>query len=167
MYYYQVLWYSLSCKHRWFSGRMLACHAGGPGSIPGRCKPFRFSKIERNHLAITKNVFLILWITLFYEVTAKLPPNFKKPSNSLTPYEVHEWKKNLGQNVLGGAGYRSRYLSHAKRALYHLSYAPSIDNKSCILLTILAWLATLKVTQQQHSIVYTSDNLTLLLCILR
>ena len=24
--------------HRWFSGRMLACHAGGPGSIPGRCK---------------------------------------------------------------------------------------------------------------------------------
>ena len=22
---------------RWFSGRMLACHAGGPGSIPGRC----------------------------------------------------------------------------------------------------------------------------------
>ena len=25
---------------------------------------------------------------------------------------------------LGGAGYRSRYLSHAKRALYHLSYAP-------------------------------------------
>ena len=26
--------------HRWFSGRMLACHAGGPGSIPGRCKVF-------------------------------------------------------------------------------------------------------------------------------
>ena len=22
---------------RWFSGRILACHAGGPGSIPGRC----------------------------------------------------------------------------------------------------------------------------------
>ena len=27
-------------QHRWFSGRMLACHAGGPGSIPGRCKSF-------------------------------------------------------------------------------------------------------------------------------
>ena len=27
-------------SHRWFSGRMLACHAGGPGSIPGRCKLF-------------------------------------------------------------------------------------------------------------------------------
>ena len=26
----------------------------------------------------------------------------------------------------GGAGYRSRYLSHAKRALYHLSYAPVV-----------------------------------------
>ena len=33
-------------KHRWFSGRMLACHAGGPGSIPGRCKSFfNFAKI--------------------------------------------------------------------------------------------------------------------------
>ena len=28
--------------------------------------------------------------------------------------------------TLGGAGYRSRYLSHAKRALYHLSYAPQV-----------------------------------------
>ena len=28
--------------------------------------------------------------------------------------------------MIGGAGYRSRYLSHAKRALYHLSYAPDI-----------------------------------------
>ena len=29
-----------SSQHRWFSGRMLACHAGGPGSIPGRCNIF-------------------------------------------------------------------------------------------------------------------------------
>ena len=27
-------------KHWWFSGRILACHAGGPGSIPGQCKFF-------------------------------------------------------------------------------------------------------------------------------
>ena len=27
----------VSNKHRWFSGRMAACHAVGPGSIPGRC----------------------------------------------------------------------------------------------------------------------------------
>ena len=25
-------------KHRWSSGRILACHAGDPGSIPGRCR---------------------------------------------------------------------------------------------------------------------------------
>ena len=29
-----------NCEHRWFSGRILACHAGDPGSIPGRCKAF-------------------------------------------------------------------------------------------------------------------------------
>ena len=28
--------------HWWFSGRILACHAGGPGSIPGQCKIFFF-----------------------------------------------------------------------------------------------------------------------------
>ena len=34
---YKYKFYICSHKHRWFSGRMLACHAGGPGSIPGRC----------------------------------------------------------------------------------------------------------------------------------
>ena len=29
-------------KHRWSSGRILACHAGDPGSIPGRCTVFFF-----------------------------------------------------------------------------------------------------------------------------
>ena len=28
---------SVEHAHWWFSGRMLACHAGGPGSIPGQC----------------------------------------------------------------------------------------------------------------------------------
>ena len=40
------------------------------------------------------------------------------------------------QKKFGGAGYRSRYLSHAKRALYHLSYAPG-----CKDLTVSAGLA--------------------------
>ena len=44
--WYIILKYPLGahykCKHRWFSGRMLACHAGGPGSIPGRCIVFFF-----------------------------------------------------------------------------------------------------------------------------
>ena len=42
-------------KHRWFSGRMLACHAGGPGSIPGRCNILPFlliaSVIWNNYLS--------------------------------------------------------------------------------------------------------------------
>ena len=29
----------------------------------------------------------------------------------------------------GAAGYRSPYLSHAKRALYHLSYSPAVKAK--------------------------------------
>ena len=28
--------------HWWFSGRILACHAGGPGSIPGQCNSSSF-----------------------------------------------------------------------------------------------------------------------------
>ena len=32
--------------------------------------------------------------------------------------------QGVKKSKVGGAGYRSRYLSHAKRALYHLSYAP-------------------------------------------
>ena len=37
---WNMKWITVRCPHRWFSGRMLACHAGGPGSIPGRCKVF-------------------------------------------------------------------------------------------------------------------------------
>ena len=29
--------------------------------------------------------------------------------------------------IYGDAGYRSRYLPHAKRALYHLSYTPTMS----------------------------------------
>ena len=35
-------------KQRWFSGRILACHAGGPGSIPGRCKLFQLNSFFRS-----------------------------------------------------------------------------------------------------------------------
>ncbi len=27
-----------SCRHWWFNGRILACHVGDPGPIPGQCK---------------------------------------------------------------------------------------------------------------------------------
>ena len=39
-------------KQRWFSGRILACHAGGPGSIPGRCKLFDFYSSCLNFAAL-------------------------------------------------------------------------------------------------------------------
>ena len=71
---------------RWFSGRMLACHAGGPGSIPGRCKHF--------------------FCHVYAKTSKRTQRGFKK------------------QKCAGDGGYRSPYLSHAKRALYHLSYVP-------------------------------------------
>eukprot|EP01040_Poterioochromonas_malhamensis_P008069 gene8069-8723_t len=30
--------HSASVEYRWFSGKIPACHAGAPGSIPGRCR---------------------------------------------------------------------------------------------------------------------------------
>ena len=38
--------------------------------------------------------------------------------------ERYDAARKKSQKKSGGAGYRSRYLPHAKRALYHLSYAP-------------------------------------------
>lgn len=47
-------------------------------------------------------------------------------------FEVRETKERNKKKLLGGAGYRSRYLSHAKRALYHLSYAPCVWTCTCV-----------------------------------
>ena len=85
-------------EHRWFSGRMLACHAGGPGSIPGRCNQFcKFSK---------QILVLCFW------------------SSQLNSLFVHRTVAET--KTFGDGGYRSPYLSHAKRALYHLSYVPRV-----------------------------------------
>ena len=46
------------------------------------------------------------------------PPSQRKTSSSSLDYQVKDF---------GDAGYRSRYLSHAKRALYHLSYTPTYE----------------------------------------
>ena len=39
-----IKFYSASkmCLHRWLNGSMLACHAEGPGSFPGRCRHMQF-----------------------------------------------------------------------------------------------------------------------------
>ena len=39
---FYVIGVESSSEHWWFSGRILACHAGGPGSIPGQCIAFYF-----------------------------------------------------------------------------------------------------------------------------
>ena len=48
-------------EHRWFSGRMLACHAGGPGSIPGRC----------NLLFLIRMIFFRPWLIKREETNAR------------------------------------------------------------------------------------------------
>ena len=47
-------------KQRWFSGRILACHAGGPGSIPGRCKCFILGLGEFSRKLNASNMKLVL-----------------------------------------------------------------------------------------------------------
>ena len=45
-----------STRHWWFSGRILACHAGGPGSIPGQCISFWYRKIKYSTMKMTWNL---------------------------------------------------------------------------------------------------------------
>ena len=45
---------------------------------------------------------------------------------------MNEKEKMSGNRKSGGEGHRSPYLSHAKRALYHLSYTPVLKEVSMI-----------------------------------
>ena len=40
-------------KHWWFSGRILACHAGGPGSIPGQCNFCTLQNAKNLHRSVS------------------------------------------------------------------------------------------------------------------
>ncbi len=64
-------------KHRWFSGRMLACHAGGPGSIPGRCRIVFFVLFKGHNTSenFTQNLwhpFLLQIRWNFFQITIML-----------------------------------------------------------------------------------------------
>ncbi len=37
-------------KHRWFNGKISACQAGAPGSIPGRCNYIILLCIRNNNI---------------------------------------------------------------------------------------------------------------------
>ena len=62
-----------------------------------------------------------------YRTIKDLIDNVKRRKLEKYLYKNPEERENKYLKILiGGAWYRSRYLSHAKRALYHLSYAPLI-----------------------------------------
>ena len=65
----EVLYFCLfSSAHWWFSGRILACHAGGPGSIPGQCT--FWCKITVLASSSLCSVLIILLGSTFYICTS-------------------------------------------------------------------------------------------------
>jgi hypothetical protein len=64
-----------AAKHRWFSGRMLACHAGGPGSIPGRCSMY-FSALLPDSGLFSSSLSLSFSPLVCLSVPPPLPSSF-------------------------------------------------------------------------------------------
>ena len=65
---------------RWFSGRILACHAGGPGSIPGRCT------FDDNNNYNNVNNYLTSMTTFFFRHFSQWEiPTFVDPLNVFQP----------------------------------------------------------------------------------
>ena len=96
---------------------MLACHAGGPGSIPGRCKVFYFISFTPSH-----------W-TLSYSLSKKLEEeielNFLKSQKS-TIFRQLEWEKLKKSAEAPGAT-----LDHASLSFWKaLRQAPKASEKS-------------------------------------
>ena len=58
----------------------------------------------------------------------KLGFRFVTSCQFLSIISKYTWELWNPQNCFGDAGHRSPYLSHAKRALYHLSYIPVLFN---------------------------------------
>ena len=93
--------------------------------------PFVESKLRSHGVSSTLASFMLYSLSPFLpnpEILVWLIFTYLKYKNRHS-LENFYWKTVRflcsGQKYLvGGAGYRSRYLSHAKRALYHLSYAP-------------------------------------------
>ena len=74
-------------------------------------------------------------------------------------------KKSLEEKKSGDGGYRSPYLSHAKRALYHLSYVPfsaseqqiSLGHPSCVKVKLQV---TLPANQSYPCVVLSVTHIT-------
>ena len=88
----------------WFSGRILACHAGGPGSIPGQCK---LSLCHYFIFVYRPNVYCISTLTKLCQPLMKvsfgnrtfvLYQYLKKKKHSQLLYQAHIFsrkKKNI------------------------------------------------------------------------
>ena len=93
-------------KQRWFSGRILACHAGGPGSIPGRCKLFelnryfRFAKLQESWIYHIFSVQIAPLKIFFLATSSFCPSYFPVSANQLAAPILllhHSRQDNLDQ----------------------------------------------------------------------
>ena len=88
-------------KHRWFSGRMLACHAGGPGSIPGRCNIFFHFRNKTFQSVLNRNVayhnyFLFDMYLILYKIKYLNQWDIFDAysySDNIYPYIIHSLKE--------------------------------------------------------------------------
>ena len=70
-------------KHKWSSGRIVACHAIDPGSIPGLCKFFFPAYLHSNNFSIICNweeqmLKLIMMMKILIEKKAIIKRKIKK-----------------------------------------------------------------------------------------
>ena len=98
---------------------MLACHAGGPGSIPGRCKVFYFISFTPSHST------LLYSLSLSKKPEEEIELNFLKSQKS-TIFRQLEWEKLKKSAEAPGAT-----LDHASLSFWKaLRQAPKASEKS-------------------------------------
>ena len=91
-------------KQRWFSGRILACHAGGPGSIPGRCKLFESIAWFYHSLlvATSEESFILLQICSIPCAQYQACVNYnKKIGTNHNPIIFYEMSWNFEDELIG------------------------------------------------------------------
>ena len=80
----------ISLKHWWFSGRILACHAGGPGSIPGQCIFLNFFNLDPPR-SLSRLVFVHHKFLFLSTPDSNAPGRFLTLRKSVTNIAECEW----------------------------------------------------------------------------
>ena len=91
-------------KHWWFSGRMLACHAGDPGSIPGQCNFDNLQYHKFTHVFRFNNVMIAeksCLNSLLARILHRAPPRLQVDQNFLTQKIVADPKMRCHQKSFG------------------------------------------------------------------